>query len=84
MRGAEDLLIAFGFLCQGDLVLDEIISDAVIEHPLQLDDNSGRLGVLVLDGSLGGGIGLLREDGPLGRKILLAGDLSDRVLEVPA
>lgn len=59
------------------MVLDEIISDPVIEHPLQLDDDSGGLWMLDLGLLSAVGISLAREDGTLGRKILLAGDLSD-------
>lgn len=39
MRGAEDLLIPLRLLRLCVVVLDEIISDSVIEHPLQLDDD---------------------------------------------
>lgn len=39
MRSAEDLLIPLNFLRLGIVILDEIISHSVIEHPLQLNDD---------------------------------------------
>lgn len=58
MRRAEDLLVPLGVLGLGHVVLDEIISDSVIEHPLQLNDDGGGLGVLELALVSAMGIGL--------------------------